>query len=55
MPGKVHISAATYGYVTNKSRFVIEDRGLIDIKGKGNMQTYIVVAAHDDKPPEYSI
>ena len=40
IPGIVHISAATYEHI--KGEFNIEDRGKIEIKGKGLMQTYIL-------------
>lgn len=51
----VHISSATYEYLVNKSRFVIEDRGLIEVKGKGRMQTYLILNQHNGMAPEYSV
>ncbi|XP_078693469.1 guanylate cyclase soluble subunit beta-2-like isoform X1 [Branchiostoma floridae x Branchiostoma belcheri] len=43
VPGKVHISPATYKALRGKS-FIIKERGEISVKGKGPMYTYYVVA-----------
>ena len=40
VPGKIHISAKTYNYVKNECK--AHNRGLIKIKGKGMMETYLV-------------
>jgi adenylate cyclase len=40
--GKVQVSQETYEAV--KVRFAFESRGLIDVKGKGKMQTWLLVA-----------
>jgi adenylate cyclase len=37
-PGAIHISEATYGHLNGK--FACQSRGVIPIKGKGQMQTY---------------
>ncbi|CAH1244445.1 GUCY1B3 [Branchiostoma lanceolatum] len=42
VPGKVHISPATYKALRGKS-FIIKERGEINVKGKGPMYTYYVV------------
>lgn len=39
-PRKVHISMATYGLIKKTGCYVIEERGLTFIKGKGEMRTF---------------
>ncbi|CAN5717807.1 hypothetical protein BH11MYX2_BH11MYX2_24920 [soil metagenome] len=39
--GRVHVSAATYAQV--REHFELESRGAIEVKGKGEMTTYLVV------------
>ena len=39
--GKIHVSAATYVELVDKYDF--EERGVIDVKGKGKMKTYWLV------------
>ncbi|XP_050294438.1 guanylate cyclase 32E isoform X2 [Anthonomus grandis grandis] len=39
-PSKVHISHATYKLLQQLGGYICEDRGLINIKGKGEMYTY---------------
>ena len=46
VPSRVHISKACYDTIFDKSRFIIEDRGMIEVKGKGMMQTYLVTGIH---------
>jgi class 3 adenylate cyclase len=46
VPGRVHISAVTAELI--KGTFELEARGPVDIKGKGIMETSLIVAA---KPP----
>ena len=41
IPGIVHLSEATYKKIKDQN-FNIEDRGEIDVKGKGMMHTYIL-------------
>ena len=43
MPGKIHISRATYELV--KDDFVCEPRGKIMVKGKGEMETWFLVGS----------
>ena len=42
IPGNVQISKGTYELVAQESRFHIEERGEIYLKGKGNQTTYLV-------------
>jgi class 3 adenylate cyclase len=46
VPGRVHLTGVTADLV--KSTFELEARGPVDIKGKGIMETFLIVAA---KPP----
>jgi hypothetical protein len=41
-PEKVHISASTYQLMAEEPGFVFEPRGVLSVKGKGNMETYFV-------------
>ncbi|MEM9925502.1 MAG: adenylate/guanylate cyclase domain-containing protein [Cyanobacteria bacterium P01_D01_bin.50] len=41
IPGNIQISQTTYEKV--KDNYILESRGLIEIKGKGEMQTYLVI------------
>ena len=41
IPGKIQVSQFTYLYL--KEGYIFEDRGSIEIKGKGKMQTYLLV------------
>ncbi len=43
IPGNIQISQSTYEQVKNKHQYKLESRGLIKIKGKGEMQTYLVM------------
>ncbi len=38
LPGHIHISAATYDAIRDKDRFAIRERGVIAVKGKGDMR-----------------
>jgi class 3 adenylate cyclase len=40
VPGRIHISEATYELVNQE--FICEPRGGIEVKGKGEMQTWFV-------------
>jgi class 3 adenylate cyclase len=40
LPGRVHVSAATRRLLGDAFRF--EPRGLLDVKGKGSMETYFL-------------
>ncbi|AFY55567.1 family 3 adenylate cyclase [Rivularia sp. PCC 7116] len=49
IPGNIQISQTTYEIIKDKftdtftNQYLLESRGLIEIKGKGEMQTYLVV------------
>lgn len=43
VPGKIQLSPSTYDLV--KDAFVCEPRGLVDVKGKGPMETWFLVGA----------
>ncbi|XP_053996813.1 soluble guanylate cyclase 89Db-like isoform X1 [Hylaeus anthracinus] len=60
LPGKVHISADTKALLV-KDRYHVESRGLVWVKGKGNMETYwmfdkaetnIEITIEEATPPE---
>jgi class 3 adenylate cyclase len=40
VPGRIHISTATYELINRE--FICEPRGTIEVKGKGEMQTWFV-------------
>ncbi|KAL0484916.1 adenylate cyclase [Acrasis kona] len=42
IPNKIHISSSTYELVKHVEEFEIYDRGVMEIKGKGSMRTYII-------------
>ncbi|MDA8553684.1 adenylate/guanylate cyclase domain-containing protein [Luminiphilus sp.] len=42
IPNKIHMSADTAHII--KDRFAIESRGIMDIKGKGAMETFLLRA-----------
>ena len=46
VPGRIHVTAATHALL--RTVFELEPRGAVEIKGKGVMQTYLVIGP---KPP----
>ena len=42
VPGAVQISAATHGLLIDDSAFEVEERGLVEVKGRGSMATWLV-------------
>ena len=40
--GKIQITEPTYNLI--KEKFLIEERGIIDVKGKGEMKTYFLIS-----------
>jgi guanylate cyclase soluble subunit beta len=48
-PSRVHISESTYKQVQSSPKFVFENRGLIDVKGRAQCQTYFVDASSSFK------
>ena len=45
VPGGVQLSAATAGRL-DPNAFVLEERGVLDVKGRGPMHTYFLRRAH---------
>jgi class 3 adenylate cyclase len=43
VPGKIQLSSSTYELV--KDDFVCEPRGVVEVKGKGPMETWFLVGA----------
>ena len=45
---KIHISSATATQLMQTGGFVLEERGFIDVKGKGKMKTFWLLGASDE-------
>lgn len=45
IPGVIQVTQATYDCLTDKYKF--QERGIIEIKGKGSMKTYLLVGRKD--------
>lgn len=43
LPERIHLSDDTYKRLTNREQYIFEERGEIDIKGKGLMRTYFLL------------
>ncbi len=43
LPEKIHLSEDTYERLINPDQYMFEDRGEIEIKGKGRMRTYFLL------------
>lgn len=43
LPERVHLSDDTYQRLLDREQYIFEERGEIDIKGKGLMQTYFLL------------
>ena len=43
--GLIQVTQATYNYLANKYKF--QERGVIDVKGKGEMKTYLLMGRKD--------
>lgn len=43
LPERIHLSDDTYRLIANREQFVFEERGEIEIKGKGLMRTYFLL------------
>ncbi len=41
VPGKIQVTMDTYRIL--KDEFIFEPRGILDVKGKGNMETWFLV------------
>ncbi|GLI69453.1 hypothetical protein VaNZ11_014066 [Volvox africanus] len=48
VPGKIHISDASYNRTIDKDRYAVRERGNINVKGRGNMKTYLIGGTNDD-------
>lgn len=48
VPGAIQVSAATHDLI--RDAFVCEPRGVIPVKGKGELATYFLVSRRDDRP-----
>ncbi len=48
IPGSIQVTKATYELI--RDQFVCEPRGVIAVKGKGDMNTYLLVARRDSPP-----
>ncbi|XP_069142346.1 guanylate cyclase soluble subunit beta-2-like [Argopecten irradians] len=47
IPGRVHVSPTTYKFLEG-SRYQFRDRGHIEVKGKGPMNTFFLLGTHDN-------
>ena len=47
-PGKVNISASTYAHISERSALTFEPRGLVQAKGKGELEMYFVSRRHQE-------
>jgi guanylate cyclase len=50
VPGRIQLSAATHALI--RDRFLCEPRGTIDVKGKGQLETYFLVGRLDGPPAD---
>lgn len=48
VPGSIQITRATYDLIRND--FVCEPRGIIEVKGMGDTETYFLLARRSDEP-----
>lgn len=48
IPGCIHLSEATYECLKNRN-YLLKERGTIDIKGKGQMRTYLLEGRSGDR------
>ncbi len=46
IPGSIQVTEATYELI--RDRFVCEPRGVISVKGKSDMTTYLLVSRKED-------
>ena len=46
IPGSIQVTEATYELI--RDRFVCEPRGLVSVKGKAEMHTYILLSRNED-------
>jgi class 3 adenylate cyclase len=43
LPERIHLSDDTYKRLTDREQYIFEERGEINIKGKGLMRTYFLL------------
>ncbi|GIL96581.1 hypothetical protein Vretimale_2365 [Volvox reticuliferus] len=48
LPGKIHISDASYNRIMEREKYAVRERGNITVKGRGNMKTYLIGGTNDD-------
>ena len=46
VPGKIHVTAATYEHL--QEQYLLQERGTIQVKGKGEMTTYFLLGRRDE-------
>ncbi|XP_056152688.1 guanylate cyclase 2G-like [Lampris incognitus] len=51
LPLKIHVSQSTADILNETQSFVLEERGDIEIKGKGSQKTYWLLSKHGFNPP----
>jgi class 3 adenylate cyclase len=49
LPGRIQVSEATYERL--RGRYDFQERGEIEIKGKGRLRVYLLVGAEDRPTP----
>jgi hypothetical protein len=49
LPGGVHVAPSTRALLDD--RYLLEGRGRLDIKGKGSMETWLLVGRRTDAGP----
>ena len=42
IPGVIQVTEDTYGCLANK--YIFQERGIINVKGKGMMKTYLLIS-----------
>ena len=47
-PGRIQVTRATYELL--KDEFVLESRGTIEVRGKGEMETWYLVGLRESRP-----
>ncbi|XP_063420347.1 guanylate cyclase soluble subunit beta-2-like isoform X1 [Mytilus trossulus] len=47
VPGRIHVSPLAYSLLINED-YIFRDRGRIEVKGKGLLNTYFLIGRHDD-------
>ena len=51
VPGRMQISEATFELVCSDGEFEWDERGSVDVKGKGEMGTYLLKSEPTCSPP----